>query len=169
METLLIAGIIGVGAWLVVKNQQQQQQQAPPPVTGPQPCPPGMIGTPPNCTTPPAPAPPPVTATGPGVYPPGTPGAFPIIISVSGGACDSTMSATPGDSVGPCPGSKTIWYGPGTLVTFRQSVQPSFGFVNVYRSVFDHFEGPGVRTTQPSFQVPVNGQGWVTAVFKPAT
>jgi hypothetical protein len=111
----------------------------------------------PYCSYPPAPMP-------PGVYPPNTPGTLQVVISVQGGDGDSWVTASPGDTAGPTPGSKTIWYGPGTFVTFSARVGSPDGFPSPF-TAFDHFEGPGVSSGASVIQQKIVANGYVRGVF----
>lgn len=112
------------------------------------------------------PAPGPAGPLGPGVYPAGTPGAIPVVLYVQGGDGDAVLYATPGSYAGPDPPkTQTVWYGPGTRVTFQAKVVP-FLPLGVSFTAFDHFEGPGgAQTRQNPFSQVITATGYVRAVF----
>lgn len=157
MEFAIIAAVIAGGLyWL--NRQASASAGAPPPGAPPPPNGPPPVGPPPPI----APPPPPV-AKPPGLYPAGTPGTLPIQVVVRGGDGFGQIQVTPGGTVGPNAGdSKTFWYGPGTWVLFSASV---IGGIVSFGTAFDHWEGPGVSTTQNPFRARVDGAGYVRAVF----
>lgn len=87
-----------------------------------------------------------------------------MVIFVAGGDNDATLLANPGGRVGPT-GTKTatLWYAPGTKVSFAAQVDSS---ILSRLTAFDHFEGPGgVQTRQNPFTAVITGPGFVRAVF----
>jgi hypothetical protein len=159
---VLIFAAIAAALFVVDRKAATVPPGVPPPVppVTPPPIPPPV--------PPPIGPPPPIPAQPPGLYPPNTPGTYPLTIEVMGGDCDSWVTASPGGNnsspggtAGPCPGTQTFWYGPGTWVIFRAKVDQ----VGIF-TAFNHWEGPnGVRSTQNPVVLQINGQGFVRGVF----